>query len=192
MTDSTDPNDFLMGGVGVPSARFPAVGTTVTGTITERPQVRQQTDLATGELLTWQDGRPRNQLVITLATDSRDDSIEDDDGARRVYAKGNMLKAIADAVRKAGAAGLEAGGWLTVTYTGNGEQKQRGFNPPKLYTATYRPPDAATAVLREASAERPSDASPAFAPTPDPKLAAALAALPPEVRAALAAQQQQQ
>ena len=30
---------------------------------------RQQSDLETGELLTWPDGRPRMMLVVTLQTD---------------------------------------------------------------------------------------------------------------------------
>src|SRR5690348_7997678 len=40
-------NDLLMGG-GIPSARFPVVGTTVTGIIVREPTVRQQTDFDTG------------------------------------------------------------------------------------------------------------------------------------------------
>ena len=34
---------------------------------------------------------------------------------------------------------------LTVRYIGDGEQKTRGFNPPKLYRAKYTPPAATPA-----------------------------------------------
>lgn len=124
------------------SAKFETPGQSITGRITAQPQVQQQKDFTTGALKFWDDGKPMVQLHVTLATDQRDPSIQDDDGNRSVYVKGQMQKAVGEAVRKAGAKYLEIGGTLTVTYTGDGEQKQRGMNPPKLYTAAYVPPVA--------------------------------------------------
>jgi len=143
-----DPDSFLMGG-GVPSASFLKIGRSVTGTITEKPQVQQQRDMNTGNPKVWEDGNPMLQLVVTLQTDEHDADIEDDDGRRRIYLKSNMKRAVSDAVRKAKANGLEVGGKLTVTYTGDGEPTKRGFNPPKLYDAEYEPP--ANVVLNDAS-----------------------------------------
>ncbi|WP_192809767.1 hypothetical protein [Actinomadura rudentiformis] len=140
----TTPDQFLMSG-GVTSAKFPAVGTTVTGTITTEPEVRQQTDIQTGTPKTWGDGSPRMQLVVILATSERDPEIPDDDGERAVYIKANMQKAVRDAVRKAGANGLAVGGTLSITYSGDGQAKGAGFNPPKLFTAAYQPPANAAA-----------------------------------------------
>lgn len=130
-------DDFLMGGGGAPSAKFPTPGTTLSGRITERPTVEQQRDIKDGSKKFWSDGNPMMQLVVTVQTDERDPQLEEDDGRRRLFVKGQLKNAIADAVRTAGARGLEVGGTLTVTYTHDGTATQRGFNPPKQYTAQY-------------------------------------------------------
>jgi hypothetical protein len=51
-----------------------------------------------------------------------------------------MKQAIADAVKKAGAASLDEGGILRVAHTGLGKKTNRGFSAPKLYRATYEAP----------------------------------------------------
>jgi hypothetical protein len=140
-------DDFLMGG-GVPSAKFPTVGTVVTGRITQEPTVEQQRDYTSGELKFWDDGQPQMQMVVTLATSERSPEINDDDGTRRIYVKGQMKTAVAQAVRAAGARGLEVGGILTVTYSHDGERKNVRFNAPKNYTVEYVP--AAAAELQTA------------------------------------------
>ncbi|GAA4706495.1 hypothetical protein [Streptomyces youssoufiensis] len=139
-TQQTTPSadDFLMGG-GVTSAKFPALGTTVSGRITERPTVEQQRDFTTGELKFWDDGKPQMQLVVTLATSERDPLNPEDDGARRLYIKGQMKNAVAAAVRASGARGLEIGGTLTVTYARDGQKTNPRFNAPKNYDAVYVP-----------------------------------------------------
>lgn len=130
--------DFLMGG-GVASAKFPTIGTTVSGRITERPTVEQQTDFTTGELKFWDDGKPQMQLVVTLATNQRDPENPEDDGTRRLYVKGQMKNAVATAVRSTGAKGLEVGGTLTVTYSRDGQKTNPRFNAPKNFDAAYVP-----------------------------------------------------
>ncbi|MFB7219374.1 hypothetical protein [Streptomyces sp. NPDC056227] len=139
MTTQQAPNanDFLMGGGGAPSASFPTPGTKIGGTITEQPTVQQQRDLD-GKPKFWDDGNPQMQLVVTIQTEQRDPSIEDDDGRRRLFVKGQMKNAVADAVRAAGAPGLQVGGTLDVAYTHDGVPK-RGFNAPKQYAARYTP-----------------------------------------------------
>lgn len=191
-------DDFLMGGGGAPTAKFPTPGTTVGGRITERPTVEQQRDISTGDKKFWSDGNPMMQLVVTVQTDERDPQLEEDDGRRRLFVKGQMKNAIADAVRAAGARGLEVGGTLAVTYSHDGTASQRGFNPPKQYTSRYTPaatvalntPDPGTAAPQQYAA--PAPAAPA---TP----AAAIPGLTPEqlqqamsnpATAALIAQQQ--
>jgi hypothetical protein len=142
----SNTDDFLFGGSGQ-AAKFEDIGDTVEGEITDAV-VTQQTHMETQEPLTWADGSPRMQLVITLQTD---DKSADDDGLRRVFAKGgkyevasgtgtSMKDAIADAVKKAGARSLEVGGRLKVGYTGEGKKTNRGFSAPKLYRATYSAP----------------------------------------------------
>ena len=177
-------DDFLLGG-SLPSAKFASIGITVTGRITERPTVEQQRDFTTGDAKYWEDGKPQLQLVVTISTTLRDPEINDDDGTRRVYIKGQLKNAVAQAVRAAGAKGLEIGGVLSVTYARDGVAKNPRFNAPKEYTAHYTP--AAAAELNT-----PDPGAAAAAPSPIPgltpeQLAAALAN---PATAALLAQQQ--
>jgi hypothetical protein len=180
-------DDFLMGGGGAPTAKFAAPGASVGGRITEKPTVEQQRDISTGEKKFWSDGNPMMQLVVTVQTNERDPEVEDDDGKRRIFVKGQMKQAVADAVRAVGGRGLEPGGTLTVTYSHDGEVKQRGFNPPKQYRAQYVPaatvalhtPDPATQPQQYAAPPQqyaPPAAAPIAVPglTPE-QLAAALA-----------------
>lgn len=132
---TTDVNDFLMG-AGGRSASFKDIKAMVWGEVIHS-EVRQQTDFDSGEPMFWSDGKPRLQLVISLQTEERED--EEDDGVRKVYAKGNMLKAIRTAISKAGARGIENGGKLVVQYVGDGPKPARGF-PPKIYGAKYEAP----------------------------------------------------
>lgn len=144
---SQDVDGFLFGGGGK-AAKFDNIGDTVEGVITDC-QVSQQTDMESNQPLTWADGSPRMQLVITLQTTERMD--DNDDGMRRIYAKGgryevasgtgtSLKDAIADAVRKAEQRSLTEGGTLKVGYTGEGKKTNRGFSAPKLYRATYSAP----------------------------------------------------
>lgn len=159
----TSAQDFLMGS-GSKTASFPTVGTSVSGQIVAEPTVTQQTEFGTGRLLTWDDGSARLQLVVKIQTDERNPADLEDDGVRAIYVKGKSLtNAVRDAVRQAGAKGLEVGGTLTVTYVGDGKA-ERG-NPPKLYTAAYQRPatNAATDFL---NADAP--VSPAAPTSPAP------------------------
>jgi len=185
----TDPNSWLMAG-GVASAKFDTHGDSLTGTISDT-ELRQQTDFDTGTPLVWDDGRPRMQLVVTLATDQRDASNAEDDGTRRLYVKSKLQQAVSAAVRKAGAAGLEIGGKLTITYVGDDEPKRKGMQGAKLYTAEYASPAANFLAQPEPAApaipaQAPAPAAP-VAQQPPADMAALLAALTPEQRAALQA-----
>jgi hypothetical protein len=144
---SNEVNDFLMGSGGS-ATKFENLGDSVEGTITE-VRLTQQTDLETQAPLFWTDGKPRMQLVVSIQTDQGNGT--DDDGIRRIFAKGgnyevangsgkSMKDAIADALKKSEAKGIEEGGWLKVAYTGDGKKTNRGFSAPKLYKAAYKPP----------------------------------------------------
>lgn len=145
----TTANDFLMatGGAG---AKFENIGDTITGTIVSA-EIRQQTDIKDGKPLTWDDNSPRMQMLVTLATDLRENP--DDNGHRTLYVKGSTKagsKSLHDAVRAAvidsGTKGLEPGGRLQVSYVGTEPSTTRGFNDRKLYQATYTGPDHAAAT----------------------------------------------
>lgn len=132
-----DVNDFLAGS-GAPSAQFPEIGAEIEGDLISA-EVRQQTKLEDGSPLVWNDGKPRLQLVVTLDVG---ETGEYDTTERRLYAKGEMLKAIKEAVKVSGGK-FENGGRLKVRYTGDGDQKVKGHNPPRLYKAKWTPPSKA-------------------------------------------------
>jgi hypothetical protein len=149
-----DVNEFLLSG-GEPPLKYETPGTSHTGKIISAEK-QQQREIDTGKLKTWDDGEPQWQIVVRLQTSYNDSQIEDDDGIRRDFLRGQKLGAVRAALRKARAR-LEPGGELTITYTGDGEARSRGFNAPKLYTAAYVPPgDAAVAdILGPAEVKRP-------------------------------------
>jgi hypothetical protein len=144
----TNATDFLMGGASTSAfQKDDPVGTTITGQIVST-EVRQQTDIQSGQALTWDNGDPRMQLVVTIATNQRTD--DDDDGQRAIYVKGSkapgsksMHDAVRAAVADAGSKGLETGGTLAIKFIGTEPSKTRGFNDRKLWEATYKAPDKA-------------------------------------------------
>lgn len=190
MSTPINANDFLMGGAGAPSAKFPTVGTSHGGRITEQPTVEQQRDFQTGNPKFWDDGNPMMQLVVTIQTDQRDPSVENDDGRRRIFVKGQLKTAIQEAVRNAGARGLEVGGHLTVTYTHNGEVKKAGFNPPKQFTAKYVP--AAQTEFASTNGGVPAGVNPQTGEITTPDAPGVPDLNDPTVRALLAQMQNQQ
>jgi hypothetical protein len=138
-----DVNDYLFQG-GAKAFQFNNIGDSVEGRIVTA-ELRQQTSIENVKLF-WDNGDPRMQLVITLATKLQDN--DEDDGLRTIYAKGgrydtasgegaSMRDAIADAVRTMNEKRLEAGDELVVAFTGLGQAK-RGYSAPKLYTAGFR------------------------------------------------------
>lgn len=165
------------------------IGSTVTGTITS-VSVMQATDFATGQPLTWDNGDPRQQAVITLQTSLRDHA--EDTGERGIYIKlwGVQKNALAQAVRKAGkekaSEALTIGSTFTATLTGT-KPSQKG-SPTKLYEYTIQPaavaqldtavpPQATPMPMQDASAnpwapQAPTPAPAPVAPTPAPAAAA--------------------
>jgi hypothetical protein len=161
---NTMPSAESMLSGGMPSAKFPVVGTTITGTVTADPEVRQATQFGTGEPLFWDDGRPKMEIVLTIATDARDAEIDGDDGTRRVFIKGQMLTAARAAIQNAKVKNFAPGGKVTITYARDGKPSKPGYNPPKEYTMTYEAPGLEDLVAPEAT---PAP-TPAAAPEPAP------------------------
>ena len=146
MTTTTDPateaNEWLMSG-GARSATFAEKGAHVVGFISQPPQKLQQIDFTTKAPKFWPNSpEPMYHVRVILQTEERDPADEEDTGERAIYVKGNLQKALKQAIRAAGAMGLEMGARLYVEYTGDEKPKQRGLNGAKLYTAKYQPPEA--------------------------------------------------
>jgi hypothetical protein len=179
MSDDTHPNGdlpisaeefFSTGASGVPSVKFAKIGDSVTGRIIREPNVQQQRDYETGEVLTWPDGNPKIQLRVFLTTDQRDGADPDDTGERALYVKGAMQTAISRALLTAGAKKLDVGGILTVKYTGNGQPRQRGMHPPKVYSAQYVPPAKPEPTVEEVVESTAVATAPSAAPDVDQAL----------------------
>lgn len=136
MTFTQDANEFLLAG-GVPSCTWPEIGTRYTGTVVDF-RVEQARDFDTGKPKFWDDGNPVKQLVVTIQTDERDPSKDDDDGLRALYCRGQLLKAVREAVRPHG--GIAQGGRIGVKFVSEGDRPKPHLNPPKQFKVEYAPP----------------------------------------------------
>lgn len=134
---SDDVESFFGG--GGPALKFPSKGTRWTLTITDEPEVVQQTSFDDGSPLFWDDGKPRMQMIIrgVVPEDQRED--DEDDGERRLYAKSGVVKALRQAMRDAKVKAPAPGGVLEIAYVKDGPKPARGY-PAKVYEASYTPP----------------------------------------------------
>jgi hypothetical protein len=162
--------DDMFKSESAPFLKFSTPGTKYVGVIADIEK-RQQRDFQTGEPLSWPDGEPRWELVVTLTTDERDPDEPKDDGKRRLAVKKGtqMWGALADALRQTSVPGPQVGAKLAIAYTGDGESKTRGFAPPKLYAFAYEKPTSKVDDMFTPAAAPASDAaalSKLLAPTP--------------------------
>lgn len=180
MTTNPNANDVLMGGGGVPSAKFATPGDSIKGRIVAPPQAYQVRDYdrnnpGAGELKFYPSGDPIMAIYVDLATDLRDPSIEDDDGIRRVYVEGRYIKEdVRNAVRTAGAPGLEVGATLELAFTHREDPEDKRSR--KFWQARYIPAGNAALMAPDARAAAPA---PVQAPAPAPATAAPVAAPAP-------------
>lgn len=133
---------------GGPGWKFQTIGTRHVGQVA-RPlhdgDVQPVTDFRTGAVVTYRDGRAKQQLVIPL--------IEPNGEAATWYVKGKDRDALAAAMAQAGApAGPpEAGAWIMVTYVADKPSGQ-GLNPTKVKDVQYVRPGADTPAAPEPQA----------------------------------------
>lgn len=150
-----DANDWLMSG-GTKSASFngqPPI--TWAGQVLTEPVLVQKRDFDSGEPLVWQDGRPRQMLQVNIQTNEQDPSDPEDDGSRALYLEFRKAQAVKDAVKRAGAKGIQPGGYLSLTYVSDDHAARKGKgNPPKNFTAEYRAPDP-LAVAQQGGQQAP-------------------------------------
>lgn len=153
-------NAFLSG--GAPTQKFPREGFEWGGTI-ESWEMAQQTNMETGDLLFWNDGKPRLQLImhmqgeptgITWETNAyKQVALPDDDGSRRLFVKGGLQKAVSKAMRDAKVKELEVGAHLKITRTRDLPPVKKGQNGAHTFSAIWTPasknPHAASAMLAQ-------------------------------------------
>ena len=137
-------------------------GTTYTGIITD-VTMRQSRKYESTDLDTWDDGTPKMQVVVTLATDYRDQAQQDDDGTRMISINlwSGQKKALVAACKAAGVTEPQTGQRFTATHvSGIGNAKApRVFE----YTLTAGPTGVAAALEVEPAA---TPAAPATAANP--------------------------
>jgi hypothetical protein len=97
-----DDLDRMLSG-GAKGAKFESPGDTVSG-IVDDVMIRQATEYGTGKPLTFDNGDPREQIVIVLKVDNHIPEDENDDGFRAVYIKGwgQQRRAFIQATRDGG------------------------------------------------------------------------------------------
>ena len=111
--------------------RFDNPGDTIDGDIVETQLIDDQYNVG---------GKP--VLVLTIATN---------DGDRKLFVRGQMSRAVGEAVKSAGANGIDEGSTVRVTFTGTRELN--GGRTMKLYEAEYVPPQPiGSAVLSDVEA----------------------------------------
>jgi len=96
---------------------------------------QQETDFDTGELITWPNGQPKYQFVITGTVNGEES---------RLFVKGYMVDALRDALRKADVKPGDslAGGTLTIKWDSTDEPRRKGMNGARRYVAKYEPAPA--------------------------------------------------
>lgn len=111
-------------------------------------EMAQQVDFDTKKPLTWDDGRPRKKVIVTLQTELRED--ENDDGLRQLHVRipSALRTSISEAMREAGKRQL-VGNHLATTYTKDGPQT------PAEVRAKRTPPKEYESLVSDALSERP-------------------------------------
>lgn len=159
----SEADQFLSG--GAPAQKFPQVGSRWGGTILSW-EMGQQSDLTTGELKFWDDGKPKMQLILTMQGEPTGFTYEwngrsfdkkqlpDDDGVRRLFVKGNMQSAIGKAMRDARAR-TEVGAYVEVVRASDIAPSKKGYSPTQTFKAQWTPANknthTASALLSNAA-----------------------------------------
>ena len=125
---TTDP--FLDGGNSLPALKFPNVGDSHTFQIID---VRERQDRSIdGDLLTWDDGKPKMVWVFDVDTTASGGPAD-----ASLFVKGNLYTVIRQALKDANVATI--GAVVKATHHAVGEPKKKGFTPPKLFEAKAKP-----------------------------------------------------
>jgi hypothetical protein len=100
-------------------------GTTYTGIITD-VAMRQSRKYESTELDVWEDGTPKLQVVLTLATDYRDQAQQDDDGTRMISINlwSGQKKALVAACKAAGVGEPQTGQRFTATHVSRHRERE--------------------------------------------------------------------
>lgn len=140
---STDLEAFLGGKTAAAKFEDKAYGTVIGGEIIAEPAMVQQRDYTTGDLLFYEDGNPKMQMVAKVQAQP---ASGDDDGVRAFYIKGQMREALIEALKSVGEKVPRRGGTLHFKYMRDEPvtlKNGRPGNPQKIYLCKYAPPSGA-------------------------------------------------
>lgn len=132
--------------------QFPEIGTEYKGCKILGFTSEEQKDLD-GETKTWDDGKPKMQVVIKLQVpgivekgrynkDTRTwNKVEDDEGIRYLFCAGGLFTAARNGLKEAKLKLPPIDGELDVKFTGVGKASKSTWNAPKKYEITFREAD---------------------------------------------------
>ncbi len=152
-------SDVMFGAKGPKSAfkKGDLIGLEVGGIVLGTPEVRQSTDLDSGEPAVWPDGKPKMEIIVTVQTALKDDA--EDDGKRRFFLKqsSDILRAVRAALEKTGVTEIEEGGYLAIKFTSEGTAAKPHWSAPRKHSAVYQKPkvSAQSQVMGTATAAQP-------------------------------------
>lgn len=160
---------FSLGGDSMPTAKFEKAGDKIRGKVIELTE-RQSTKLGTTELDFWPDGKPKMYYRLVLQTTLKEEP--NDDGRRAVALTGSRksseqssLSATLDAIARAGGTNeIAVGADYELEMVGSVAPKTVGYNPRKIFVATYALPPAGSIGGQVPAAQPPvvSEAAPAM------------------------------
>ena len=144
-------------------------GAVVTGTV-EDVTIRQAKKYQFDELDTWDDGSPKMQALILLATDQRDPTEADDDGMRTIVVNlwSGQKRALADACRKADVGEPRPGDRFSAVWTAGAG----GARDPRQFAYQIQPKSEATELAAQLAQPAAPAADPFDRPAPPPPAAA--------------------
>ena len=164
-----DLNDALATNGGV-TLKPDTIGETLGGIIVAT-EVRQMTDFSSGKPDFWDDGKPKNQIVVTVKTGEKTDDGDDEQGNVYIKTWGDQKQALVKAIKATGLGdantALAPGNDFRVTYRGEKPNENPRFNAVKLYEYKITPRADIGGALDDTPAQVPAPAAPApAAPAP--------------------------
>ena len=135
----SDPVNDILGGRGGRSASFKEHGDKVEGEIL-RYDTFQRRDIISKAPLSWPDGNPKMNIVISVQTVDIED--DDDDGIRNIYINipSQPLTALRQALSKARVRGIAEGGYLVATFVSTDKPSGVGLSGQKQFAYEYAAP----------------------------------------------------
>lgn len=145
---SEEFDDLFEGsGKGPATAKLSQIGDVAQGIIFKRQRLQEQDDDGNVVLNDW--GKPKPLVVLWIATSLRDPEVEDDDGARRLWLKGNGLWTLQNFIRENGLKAPQVGGKVKVWVESLKPNTNPKRKPMKVHGAMYADPKPEWQVMAQ-------------------------------------------